>query len=721
MMIKRLKFVAMLAVAFALGQVGQIHAADANPPERMTYQGYLVDGNGDPLGSVEDPSDSTQRVSAPANYDVIFRLYDAKSGGTKLWTEQQTVTVDKGYFSVLLGEGSQYESEPDGSLSAVFDGDSISDRYIGIAVQGLDAGNTEIAPRLRLVSSPFAFAAKQARTLTDGAGNINIRKNGSALEIGPGSTPTLTLEETGGATLSGRLTSALDGYGHGLEVSNGNEKTTFGGLNTGYFHIATDLSRFDFNKAVRSDNGFLVHATRGIGGVTGGYGTVQTTGTGANGWNGYSIDGRYVFMSNDGSTDDVVGLYNDVDDEWLWKNDRINEHQQWHVRGHERMRLTDTGAVLDISTTLGGGIELGYGDPAGTGTVASVVGHTNIRLRPGSYNNGLTMIQMGMDYIGTDYPGFRLVSQYGSPSSHRKQGSFLIQQQADPANADSNSWATRLSINGMGNLGVGTADAGDDEIHIYGENGNPASLKITAHGDDHYEHAYITLRQTNAGGSRGTFQHFVNDGYNVWYFGKQGAENSLNFVEVVNGAHPRRLGISASGLHAAGFHNSSDQRIKTDIVQRDTGKALQNILELPIVEYRYKKELASLYASSPGEVHVGVVAQNVEKLMPDAVNVGDDLLSAPGKKPLVEKVKTVTPDRIFYELVAGFQQHHKQSAEIDHDLEKRLDSLEKQYRTRIEELESEVEVLKARLANSTTQEDRIAKLEELVSKIGQGQ
>ena len=29
-------------------------------------------------------------------------------------------------------------------------------------------------------------------------------------------------------------------------------------------------------------------------------------------------------------------------------------------------------------------------------------------------------------------------------------------------------------------------------------------------------------------------------------------------------------------------------------------------------------------------------------------------------------------------------------------------------------------VLKARLANSTTQEDRIAKLEELVSKIGQG-
>ena len=88
----------------ALGQVGQIIAADANPPERMTYQGYLVDGNGDPLGN-----------SAPTNYDVVFRIYKAKQGGTAIWAEQHTVTVDKGYFSVLLGEGAANASgEPRG-------------------------------------------------------------------------------------------------------------------------------------------------------------------------------------------------------------------------------------------------------------------------------------------------------------------------------------------------------------------------------------------------------------------------------------------------------------------------------------------------------------------------------------------------------------------------------------------------------------------------------
>ena len=42
-------------------------------------------------------------------------------------------------------------------------------------------------------------------------------------------------------------------------------------------------------------------------------------------------------------------------------------------------------------------------------------------------------------------------------------------------------------------------------------------------------------------------------------------------------------------------------------------------------------------------------------------------------------------------------------------------------KSRMETLTSEMAVLKARLANSTTQEDRIAKLEELVSKIGQGE
>jgi hypothetical protein len=69
-------------------------AATASPPDLMSYQGYLVDVNGAALAP-----------SAPANYPIEFRIYDASSGGNVLWGEQQVVTVDKGNFSVVLGEG----------------------------------------------------------------------------------------------------------------------------------------------------------------------------------------------------------------------------------------------------------------------------------------------------------------------------------------------------------------------------------------------------------------------------------------------------------------------------------------------------------------------------------------------------------------------------------------------------------------------------------------
>src|SRR6056300_602147 len=62
------------------------------------------------------------------------------------------------------------------------------------------------------------------------------------------------------------------------------------------------------------DNVYIGGSTsRGLRAVSGEYGTVQTTGGGAGNWEGYSIDGRYVFMS-DGAN--YSGLYNDVDNEW---------------------------------------------------------------------------------------------------------------------------------------------------------------------------------------------------------------------------------------------------------------------------------------------------------------------------------------------------------------------------------------------------------------------
>ncbi len=150
-----------LLVALAtLGSASRALAqANASPPERMTYQGFLTDANGTPLGN-----------TAPKNYDVIFRIWKSESStaaGDRLWTEQQTVTVDKGYFSVLLGEGGNIgEAKP--NLSTVFTGADASDRWVGITVKGIGAGGADatILPRLRMLTSPYSYLAQKAISAT---------------------------------------------------------------------------------------------------------------------------------------------------------------------------------------------------------------------------------------------------------------------------------------------------------------------------------------------------------------------------------------------------------------------------------------------------------------------------------------------------------------------------------------------------------------------------
>src|SRR5258706_1404006 len=94
----------------------------ASPPERMAYQGFLTDGFGVALAT-----------NAPKNYNIVFRIWNDASAvalTNRLWTEQQTVTVDKGYFSVLLGEGAAFGGEAHGSLSALFAAADASERHV---------------------------------------------------------------------------------------------------------------------------------------------------------------------------------------------------------------------------------------------------------------------------------------------------------------------------------------------------------------------------------------------------------------------------------------------------------------------------------------------------------------------------------------------------------------------------------------------------------------
>jgi len=107
----------MLAVSITWGDT----------PKTMSYQGVLTDNGA---------------VVSDGNYELTFSLYDAATGGNKVWTETQSVVVVNGIFNVILGS--------DTPLDIVFD----EQYWLGVAV----GGGAELTPRTQLTSSPYSLS-----------------------------------------------------------------------------------------------------------------------------------------------------------------------------------------------------------------------------------------------------------------------------------------------------------------------------------------------------------------------------------------------------------------------------------------------------------------------------------------------------------------------------------------------------------------------------------
>ena len=129
---------------------------------------------------------------------MVLRLWDQQTGGAtngldELYAEQQTVIVNNGYFSVQLGQGSQYANEPfqAGALAGYFATNSSTGntpRYWETTVLGIgpNGGNITIAPRLACLSAPYAFLAANAvnaANLVNATGTQLITAYGNAVNV----------------------------------------------------------------------------------------------------------------------------------------------------------------------------------------------------------------------------------------------------------------------------------------------------------------------------------------------------------------------------------------------------------------------------------------------------------------------------------------------------------------------------------------------------------
>ncbi len=134
-------------------------------PQQINYQGKLTDDTG---------------VALDGSYDLVFRIYDAPTGGTLLWSETHSGTsITKGLFDVVLGE-----TNP---ITMSFD----AQYYLEIEVEG-----ETMSPRIPLTSVGYSFRAGIADSLAGGG------SGGGITDINSQTGPSITITNGTGISVS---------------------------------------------------------------------------------------------------------------------------------------------------------------------------------------------------------------------------------------------------------------------------------------------------------------------------------------------------------------------------------------------------------------------------------------------------------------------------------------------------------------------------------------
>jgi hypothetical protein len=224
--------VGLLFLAQSVGALPGAEPAEPLVPSQtlISYQGTLTDPSGNPVN---------------ATVTMVFALYDAASGGNRLWgPETQSVQVSNGLFHVLLGSVTAIDPEP---LSG--------DLYLDIKVNG-----ETLTPRELLTS--VAYAVEVSKVVASNPNNeqasvrlnwlndvARIRVGGSGAGAGNGldiqtigNVSLLRISGGGNASLKGTLTT-------GGALTAGGDLTVAGG----------DLRFGNNQSALRHDGSRTLH------------------------------------------------------------------------------------------------------------------------------------------------------------------------------------------------------------------------------------------------------------------------------------------------------------------------------------------------------------------------------------------------------------------------------------------------------------------------------
>lgn len=255
---------------------------DAAAPRTLNIQGVLF-------------NPSTKAPKPDGSYTVAFRLYNAATGGTLLWTEpSETVAVSggRGIFAAVLGAPT-----PFGTLA--FD----QPYYVEVQVSGEAAPMT---PRLALAAVPYALHADAAPLALPFSGSLSSATTGIAV-ANTGSGHAISADGSGGGVGGSAL------YAHSSTGIGVISDTTTTDGNTVLFQNGSG----DLIKAFTNGGSKLAFEVQNTGLVStlGGVSATSSTGVGvvgtgaSNGLEGHTANGAAsgVYGQNDGSGYGVAG------------------------------------------------------------------------------------------------------------------------------------------------------------------------------------------------------------------------------------------------------------------------------------------------------------------------------------------------------------------------------------------------------------------------------
>jgi hypothetical protein len=579
---------ACLLMAFPFMFVVLAGPGFAEIPQKINYQGRLVDGvTGEPL-------------VGPG--DLTFRLYDAPMGGDTLWTESQTVSADSsGVFSCLLGA-----RKP---VTVSFGAET----WLEVEVNG-----EVLQPRRELASVPYAFMAQEAldavhATHASDADSLDGRDAGAFAEASHNHDDRYytqtdlstagTINQTGNPVDWSKLkdvpTSLADGVddvgsadGYSLDAADGDPTDAVYVDNAGNVGIGT-LSPTLGRLQVENPTGTGVYAASNDG--TGIFGFSQT-GTGVTGVSNNGYAGSFVgdvYVSGNLGVDTSVGIGTPA----------VSPDSRLHVDNPSNS--SDTKAIYGVaSSTSDAHPTVGvYGETKSSGSVASsgVYGYASgsVGMSDGVRGVADGVQGAGVRGLATDASGPN-VGVYGHTDSP-------------------NGWAGLFEGGRSyfgGNVGIGITTP-ERKLHIRGEGPR-------------------VLIEASAGSPEVNFKTAGDAVGEIWAIYKHSSAEDLRFyqngdrVTIQNNTGNVGIGTINPGTYklyvngeayATTWLHLSDARLKTDL--QPIEDALSKVTQLRGLSFLWRRGEYPDRELPEGR-HYGLVAQDVEQVLPEAVKENSD-------------------------------------------------------------------------------------------------